>query len=423
MNGSLRIGLAGLGTVGVEVAGRLLDGAVPGVTLTAVCARDKARERGLDLSAVRWVDQPVELAEAGDVDLVVELIGGTGAPAATLIETALAAGKSVVTANKALLADRAMQLAVVSEASGASLAYEAAVAGGIPVIKTLREALAGNKISRVSGILNGTCNFILSQMESSGVSFATALKDAQQRGFAEAEPDLDISGMDAAQKLALLAGLAFGVQPDVGQISVTGIEAITDQDISFADEFDSVIRLIAIAGETPDGLVQCVAPMLVGRDHALAQVKNELNAVALEASPVGQLFLQGPGAGGGATASAVLADIADLAQGFGRPIFGTDALSMEVAKTSDLPPQAWYLRLALADAPGSMASVTQVLAQSGVSIEEVVQRSRNADDTYLPVVFITHKVDAKHLRAALSSLANQDTIRNQVLALPVLRHS
>ena len=419
MNGSLRIGLAGLGTVGVEVAGRLLDGAVPGVTLTAVCARDKARERGLDLSAVRWVDQPVELAEAGDVDLVVELIGGTGAPAATLIETALAAGKSVVTANKALLADRAMQLAVVSEASGASLAYEAAVAGGIPVIKTLREALAGNKISRVSGILNGTCNFILSQMESSGVSFATALKDAQQRGFAEAEPDLDISGMDAAQKLALLAGLAFGVQPDVGQISVTGIEAITDQDISFADEFDSVIRLIAIASETPDGLVQCVAPMLVGRDHALAQVKNELNAVALEASPVGQLFLQGPGAGGGATASAVLADIADLAQGFGRPIFGTDALSMEVAKTSDLPPQAWYLRLALADAPGSMASVTQVLAQSGVSIEEVVQRSRNADDTYLPVVFITHKVDAKHLRAALSSLANQDTIRNQVLALPV----
>jgi homoserine dehydrogenase len=419
MNGSLRIGLAGLGTVGVEVAGRLLDGAVPGVTLTAVCARDKARERGLDLSAVRWVDQPVELAEAGDVDLVVELIGGTGAPAATLIETALAAGKSVVTANKALLADRAMQLAVVSEASGASLAYEAAVAGGIPVIKTLREALAGNKISRVSGILNGTCNFILSQMESSGVSFATALKDAQQRGFAEAEPDLDISGMDAAQKLALLAGLAFGVQPDVGQISVTGIEAITDQDISFADEFDSVIRLIAIAGETPDGLVQCVAPMLVGRDHALAQVKNELNAVALEASPVGQLFLQGPGAGGGATASAVLADIADLAQGFGRPIFGTDALSMEVAKTSDLPPQAWYLRLALADAPGSMASVTQVLAQSGVSIEEVVQRSCNADDTYLPVVFITHKVDAKHLRAALSSLANQDTIRNQVLALPV----
>ncbi len=419
MNGSLRIGLAGLGTVGVEVAGRLLDGAVPGVTLMAVCARDKARERGLDLSAVRWVDQPVELAEAGDVDLVVELIGGTGAPAATLIETALAAGKSVVTANKALLADRAMQLAVVSEASGASLAYEAAVAGGIPVIKTLREALAGNKISRVSGILNGTCNFILSQMESSGVSFAAALKDAQQRGFAEAEPDLDISGMDAAQKLALLAGLAFGVQPDVGQISVTGIEAITDQDISFADEFDSVIRLIAIAGETPDGLVQCVAPMLVGRDHALAQVKNELNAVALEASPVGQLFLQGPGAGGGATASAVLADIADLAQGFGRPIFGTDALSMEVAKTSDLPPQAWYLRLALADAPGSMASVTQVLAESGVSIEEVVQRSRNADDTYLPVVFITHKVDAKHLRAALSSLANQDTIRNQVLALPV----
>ena len=181
MNGSLRIGLAGLGTVGVEVAGRLLSGAVPGVTLTAVCARDKTRDRGLDLSGVRWVDQPVDLAEAGDVDLIVELIGGTGDPAAALIDAALAAGKPVVTANKALLAERAMQLAVVSEASGASLAYEAAVAGGIPIIKTLREALAGNKINRISGILNGTCNFILSRMESDGVSFEAALKDAQKR--------------------------------------------------------------------------------------------------------------------------------------------------------------------------------------------------------------------------------------------------
>ena len=419
MNRSLRIGLAGLGTVGIEVASRLLNGAVPGAALTAVCARNKVCDRGVDLSAARWVDRPVDLAGAGDVDLVVELIGGTGEPASALIDAALVAGKSVVTANKALLAERAMQLAVVSEATGASLAYEAAVAGGIPIIKTLREALAGNKISRVSGILNGTCNFILSQMESKGVAFEAALKDAQQRGFAEAEPDLDISGMDAAQKLALLAGLAFGVQPDVSQISVTGIDAITEQDISFADEFNSVIRLIAIASESPDGLVQCVAPMLVGRGHALAQVKNELNAVALEASPIGQLFLQGPGAGGGATASAVLSDIADLAQGFGRPIFGVDSLSMEVAKTSDLLPQAWYLRLALADEPGSMASVTQVLAESGVSIEEVVQRSRNADDTYLPVVFITHKVDAANLRAALSSLDEQNTIRNQVLALPV----
>ena len=215
--------------------------------LTAVCARDGARDRGLDLSVARWVDHPVELAAAGDVDLVVELIGGTGEPASALIDAALVAGKSVVTANKALLAERAMQLAVVSEATGASLAYEAAVAGGIPIIKTLREALAGNKISRVSGILNGTCNFILSQMESKGVTFEAALKDAQQRGFAEAEPDLDISGMDAAQKLALLAALAFGVQPDVSHISVTGIDAITEQDISFASEFDSVIRLIAIA--------------------------------------------------------------------------------------------------------------------------------------------------------------------------------
>ncbi len=419
MSRALRIGLAGLGTVGSQVAESVLSGVIPGVSLSAVCARDKTRDRGVDLSTVRWVDHPNDLAEAGDVDIIVELIGGTGDPAAALIDAALAAGKSVVTANKALLAARAMHLAVISEASGASLAYEAAVAGGIPVIKTLREALAGNKITRVCGILNGTCNYILSQMESAGLSFDAALRDAQALGFAEAEPELDISGMDAAQKLSLLAGLAFNIQPDTSLISVTGIEAITDQDISYAGEFNSVIRLIGLAAETPDGLVQCVSPMLVRREHTLAQVKNELNAVMLEAQPVGQLFLQGPGAGGGATASAVLSDIADLAQGFGRPIFGMDALQMEAASVCALPPQAWYLRLALADEPGSMATVTQLLAQNGVSIEEVVQRSRNAGDTHLPVVFITHKVAPANLQAALDSLAQQDRISDQVLALPV----
>jgi homoserine dehydrogenase len=299
------------------------------------------------------------------------------------------------------------------------LAFEAAVAGGIPVIKTVREGLAGNDISRLCGILNGTCNYILSRMEAAGLSFDDALKEAQELGFAEADPTLDVSGMDAGQKLAILSALAYGVAPDMDNISVTGIEAVTAADIAFADAFDSVIRLVGTAARSGNGVYHSVEPVLVKKSQALAQVLNELNAVSISAEPLGAMMLQGPGAGGGATASAVLADIADIANGFGRPLFDKAVSAMTESASQNAPASEFYIRLALADRPGSMAKATQILAENGVSIEEVVQRSSEADDSYLPVVFITHQTEKANLDAALAALGQQSEICNTVLALPV----
>jgi homoserine dehydrogenase len=279
--------------------------------------------------------------------------------------------------------------------------------------------LAGNDITRLCGILNGTCNYILSRMEAAGLSFADALKEAQELGFAEADPTLDVSGADAGQKLAILSALAYGVAPDMDNISVTGIEAITAADIAFADEFDSVIRLVGTAARSGNGVYHSVEPVLVKKSQALAQVLNELNALSIAAEPLGAMMLQGPGAGGGATASAVLADIADIAAGFGRPLFDMAVSDMTESASQNAPASEFYIRLALADQPGSMAKATQILAENGVSIEEVVQRSSESDDSYLPVVFITHQTEKPSLDAALAALEQQSEICNAVLALPV----
>lgn len=420
MSKSVRIGLAGLGTVGATVAERLLGGAVPHAELVAVSARDASRDRGMDLSGLRFETDPLQLVEADDVDLIVELIGGEAGAALALVEAALQSGRPVVTANKAMLAAQADRLSDLSVNANVALAFEAAVAGGIPVIKTVREGMAGNEIHRLSGILNGTCNYILSRMEAAGLGFDAALKEAQELGFAEADPFLDISGTDAGQKLAILSALAFGVAPNIDAIAIHGIDAITSQDISFASEFGSVIRLVAMAEKSEAGVFHQVRPMLVRKSAALAQVMNELNAVKIEADPVGSVFLQGPGAGGGATASAVLADIADIVQGFGRPLFATNTSQMTQKAVSSGKPSEFYIRMALADKPGSMARATQILAENGVSIEEVVQRSSEAGDSFLPVVFITHQTDATALNSALTALNGEDDICSASLALPVL---
>lgn len=422
MSEKKRIGIAGLGTVGAQVAARLLAGAVPGAVVTAVSARHAKRDRGVDLSAQRFVANPLDLAAAEDVDVVVELMGGEGGAALELVQAALRAGKPVVTANKAMLAAHAEGLSDLSCVSPpVPLAFEAAVAGGIPVIKALREGMAGNEISRLSGILNGTCNYILSRMEVAKLSFEEALKEAQKKGFAEADPFLDVSGTDAGQKLVILSALGFGVAPNMAHVSITGIEQITAQDISFAASFDSVIRLVAMAERRAEtgGVFHQVMPMLVKKPASLAQVGNELNALKIEAEPVGSIFLQGPGAGGGATASAVLADISDIVQGFGRALFSTPTSAMKESASPTPPASEYYLRLALADKPGSMAKATQILAENGVSIEEVVQRSSQAGDRFLPVVFITHHCEKSALRAALEALQSQQDICNEVLALPV----
>ena len=415
----LRIGLVGLGTVGATVAGRLLDGAVRGAELTAVSARDRNRDRGIDLSAQHFADNPLDLVNDDAVDVVVELAGGADGMALDLVSAALAAGKPVVTANKALLAAHADALSALSAHHNVPLAYEAAVAGGIPVIKALREGLAGNDVARIGGILNGTCNYILTQMAAYGASFDAALADAQDKGFAEADPTLDVSGADAAQKLSLLAALAFGLRPDTDVMPVTGIAHLTALDIELAAQFDCVVRLVAQAQKQADGVYAEVTPMLVKNGDALAHVVNETNAVAIHAAPLGDLFLQGPGAGGGATASAVLADIADLAQGFGRPAFARPSGEMSESVSQVPPAREWYLRLQLADKPGSMATATQILAENGVSIEEVVQRSRNEDDSYLPAVFITHHTAHAPLSQALAALRQQTQICKDVVTLPV----
>jgi homoserine dehydrogenase len=419
MSDKIRIGLAGLGTVGAAVAARLLQGAVSGAELVAVSARDAKKDRGIDLSGIDFIAAPLDLVGHDKVDVVVELIGGENGTALNLVEGALKAGKPVVTANKAMLAAHAAPLSELSVGGNVPLAFEAAVAGGIPIIKTVREGLAGNDIQRLCGILNGTCNYILSRMEAAGLSFEEALKEAQEKGFAEADPTLDVSGIDAGQKLAILSALAFGVAPDMDNVSVTGIEAITEADIAFAEEFDSVIRLVGLAERSGNGIYHSVAPVLVNKSQPLGQVVNALNAVSISAEPLGDLILQAAGAGGGATASAVLADISDISLGFGRPLFDSTVAAMTESASSNALPSEFYIRLALADKPGSMAKATQILLENGVSIEEVVQRSSEAGDSYLPVVFITHQTETAAMEAALAALALQSEICNSVLALPV----
>ncbi|MFD0934196.1 homoserine dehydrogenase, partial [Methylobacterium trifolii] len=292
------------------------------IRVTAVSSRDRGRDRGLDLSAVQWFDDPVELARAPDIDCVVELIGGSDGPAKAVDEAALSAGKHVVTANKALLAHHGAALARLAEGNGVALAFEASVAGGIPVIKAIREGLPGNAVSRVYGILNGTCNYILTRMEREGLTFEACLKDAQALGYAEADPTFDVEGFDTAHKLAILTSLAFGTVVDAEGVSVEGISGVQPLDLKMADELGYRIKLLGVAQLAEGGIEQRVHPTMVPKSSAIAQVMGVTNAVTVDADAVGELTLIGPGAGGEATASAVVADIADVACGLVRPGFG-----------------------------------------------------------------------------------------------------
>ncbi|MDB5589870.1 homoserine dehydrogenase, partial [Enterovirga sp.] len=324
-----RVGVAGLGTVGasaLKIIARqdnaLTERARRPIRVTAVSARDRTRDRGHDMSRYRWFDDPVALARSEDIDCVVELMGGADGPAKAVVETAIAHGKHVVTANKALLARHGLDLARRAEEKGVSLAFEASVAGGIPIVKTLREALAGNQVTRIYGILNGTCNYILSRMESEGLDFATCLAAAQKLGYAEADPTFDIGGFDTAHKLALLTALAFGTEIDSESIYVEGIEKIAPLDLRMADELGFRIKLLGVAERSPTGIEQRVHPTMVPKSSSIAEVMGVTNAVTIDADAVKELTLVGPGAGGMATASAVVADIADIAKGIRSAPFG-----------------------------------------------------------------------------------------------------
>ncbi|WP_375463116.1 homoserine dehydrogenase [uncultured Methylobacterium sp.] len=423
MSQSFRLGVAGLGTVGSAVVRMIARRAAPlaaasgrDIRVTAVSARDRTRDRKLDLSGTAWFDDPVALARASDVDCVIELIGGSEGPAKATVEAALAAGKHVVTANKALLAYHGTSLARAAEAAGVALAYEAAVAGGIPVIKALREGLSGNAVSRVYGILNGTCNYILTRMEREGLTFEACLKDAQALGYAEADPTFDVEGFDTAHKLAILTSLAFGTAIDVDGVSVEGISGVKPLDLLMAEELGYRIKLLGVAQATEAGIEQRVHPTMVPKSSAIAQVMGVTNAVTVDADAVGELTLIGPGAGGEATASAVVADIADVAAGLVRPTFGRPTGQLRPAERVEMQRHegGYYIRLTVHDRPGVAAGVATRMAEREISLESILQRRNTraaASDPHgrsgqpVPLVLITYAATEGTIRAALEAIA------------------
>ena len=422
MGSPLKVGVAGLGTVGASLL-RLLDRQREALTarcgraieVVAVTARQKGKDRGVDLGSVRWVESPLALAQDPEIEVFVELMGGAGDPAKAAVEAALAAGKSVVTANKALLAAHGVALAERAERHGEALSFEAAVAGGIPVVKALREGLVGNRFSRVFGILNGTCNYILTRMEQEGLSFADCLKDAQRLGYAEADPAFDIEGHDTAQKLAILASLAFGVTPDQDAVSVEGIDTIAPEDLRAADELGYRVKLLGVAVRTANGIEQRVHPTMVPKASAIAQVMGVTNAVAIDGDAVQEVTLVGPGAGGFATASAVVSDLADLARGAVPVPFGLPVKNL--APCEKLPMQrhegGYYIRLLAVDRPGTAAAIAQHLADANISLESIVQRrpgpAHGGDDPTtaggpVPVILITYATTEDAVRRALAAV-------------------
>ncbi|MEP9369827.1 homoserine dehydrogenase [Xanthobacter sp. VNH20] len=418
----LNVGLAGLGTVGVGVvkmlAGQAAEIAVRTgrtVKVVAVSARDRSKDRGIDLSGVRWHDDPVSLANDAGIDVFVELMGGEGDPAKAAVAAALAAGKPVVTANKALLAKHGMALAAAAEASGVSLDFEAAVAGGIPIVKTLREALVGNHIARVSGILNGTCNYILTRMADEGLSFETCLAEAQRLGYAEADPTFDIDGHDTAHKLALLTSLAFGTQVDADAIYVEGIRSLTLADLQAADELGYKVKLLGVAVRTDDGIEQRVHPTMVPKHWPIAQVAGVINAVAVDGDAVA-LTLVGPGAGGAATASAVVADLVDLARGARGYPFGLPSAALQVPRRApmQLHEGGYYIRLAAVNKPGTAATIAGRMADEGISLESIVQHrpTRKGDGEQATVILITYATTEEAVRRAVSAIEAEGVIAN-----------
>ncbi len=414
-----KIAVAGLGTVGCGVVeilqkheGLLARRTDRPIEIVAVSARSKGKDRGVDLSAYKWMDDPQALTADPDIDCVVELIGGSEGVAYDLVKAALNAGKDVVTANKALLAHHGDELARLAEDKGGALAYEAAVAGGIPIIKTLREGFAANRISGLHGILNGTCNYILTEMRESGRSFDAVLKDAQDLGYAEADPTFDIDGIDAAHKLAILTALAFGVRIDFERVRVSGIRHVSDVDIAFAEEFGYRIKLLGVARQLEDGtLLQSVEPCLVPRHSAVGAIDGAFNAVFTEGDFVGPGAMVGLGAGRGPTASAVVADLVDLCMGQKRPVFSVPAKNLTPADYADSAAVSghFYLRLSVLDKPGVIADVSAILRDCRISIEALMQRGRDPGQQ-VPVVMITHDARQADLARACEQMAALSTV-------------
>ncbi|MDO6481839.1 homoserine dehydrogenase [Shimia thalassica] len=425
MTTPLRLGIAGLGTVGVGVvkivrqkANLLATRTGRPVVITAVSARSRDKDRGVNLSDFAWEDDPVALAKRDDVDVFVELMGGHDGPAKDSIEAAIATGKDVVTANKALLAHHGQALAEAAEAKGCVIRFEAAVAGGIPVIKSLTEGLAGNEITRVMGVMNGTCNYILTRMQDSGLPYEEVFAEADALGYLEADPNLDVGGIDAGHKLSLLSSIAFGTQVDFDGVELEGIQRISIEDIHQAADLGYKIKLLGVAQITGRGLEQRMSPCLVPADSPLGQLKGGTNMVVIEGDAVEQVVLRGPGAGEGPTASAVMGDVCDIARGLRITTFGVPAASLEKAKVAQSnSPAPYYLHLTLQDRPGALAKVATVLGDNGISIDRMRQTRHN--DTNAPVLIVTHKTTRAALDAAVDAMTETGVMANQPVALRI----
>jgi homoserine dehydrogenase len=419
MSAPLRIALAGLGTVGAGTLALLHDNAQPiarragrKLEIVAVSARDKNRGRDIAIDGIAWHDDAVAMATRPDIDVVVELIGGSEGVARRTVEAAIEHGKHVVTANKALLAHHGSNLAKRADARGVFLGFEAAVAGGIPILKVLREGLAGNQVRRIYGILNGTCNYVLTQMGNQQRDFADVLTDAQRLGYAEADPSFDIDGIDTAHKLALLAAVAFGSDVDLDGIFVEGIRHVSARDIEYAAALGYAIKLLGVARPTAHGLEQRVHPCMVPQAAPIAHVEGVFNAVVVEGDAVGRLMLEGRGAGAAPTASAVVADLIDIASGRGAPGFGMPANTLHESKTAPMARHygAYYVRLMVSDQPGVIADVAAALRDQAVSMEQMLQRGRAPAGEAVPVVITTHETEEAAMLRAVRKIGALDTV-------------
>ncbi|RYD93328.1 MAG: homoserine dehydrogenase [Sphingomonadales bacterium] len=422
-----RIGVAGLGTVGGGLLNFLSDRpdfapAGGRAIVTGVSARSRSRPRPFDISNLAWFDDPVALALSPDNNVFVELIGGSDGPAKAAVEAALNAGKPVVTANKALIAEHGAELAALAESKGVPLLFEAAVMGGTPAVKVMREALVGDDIKSVAGILNGTCNYILSEMDSGGRAFADVLAEAQRLGYAETDPTMDVGGFDAAHKISILAALAFGCAPNYAAAEIEGIDQVALLDIKLAKDLGYKIKLIASADRSDGGVLVRVHPTLVAQNHPLAQAGGALNALFIEGTRIGRIYLQGPGAGSAPTAAAVAADIADVMTGAVRPVFQAPAATLKAFTPID-PAKSMsraYLRFLVKDEPGVIAAVSETLAEAGVSIESFLQKPvENADG--VPIVLTTHAVAESVLVAAIDRIANLPSVLDRPRLLRIAR--
>jgi homoserine dehydrogenase len=425
-NSPLRLGIAGLGTVGVGVI-KIVEGqsemltarAGRPITISAVCAQSRSKDRGVDLSDYAWQDNPIDVATHEDVDVYVELMGGEDGIAKASVEAALNAGKHVVTANKALLAHHGQELAALAESKGVSLRYEAAVAGGIPIIKALGEGLAANKINRIMGVMNGTCNYILTRMESAGLPYAEVFEEANQLGYLEADPNLDVGGIDAGHKLALLSSLAFGTQVNFAGVALEGIQNITSDDIQHTKEMGFRIKLLGLTQMTDAGLEQSMRPSLVPASSPLGQLEGGTNMVVVEGDAVGQIVMRGAGAGEGPTASAVMGDMMDIARGVMIPTFGQPANTLKPAAAATAnAPEAFYIRMIVKDEAGAMAGVSTALAEAEVSIDRMRQKE-HADDG-APVVIVTHPTNEEAIKSALGAIKASGILLDTAVALPIV---